>query len=92
MMGTQILKLFLVIMTFFNTKAEKCKCGKISTAIELDSKSQSGSSNSRIWRGTNITEVGRYPWQILLSFSFGDTSSDAKKKLTKINFSMKCQN
>ena len=68
----RILMLFIVTLTFSKTNAGKCKCGKISADINPHSKYQPRSSNSRIWGGMNVTEVGRYPWHILLRFTFED--------------------
>ena len=82
MIHIRIFMLFIVIIPFSKTNAGKCKCGSISTDIDPYSpyaKYQGGPppSNSRLWGGMNVTEVGRYPWQILLMFTFGDRNIES---------------
>ena len=53
--------LFILMNIISKNHTEKCECGRYL---------KNQDSNSRIFRGKNTTEPGRYPWHIFIEIHF----------------------
>ena len=66
-----LLLLFVLLWNMYNAK--KCDCG---TFIKRKAKGKRTLQNHRIWKGRNVKDDYRYPWQIFLRMTSKKFTSD----------------